>query len=312
MEYVVLDMEWNQPWPGSPSAKKNLPIRGEIMQIGAVKMRGGSAADEFQVLIRPNFYKRVNRKVSSLTGLKESVLKQRGVPFPQAIEAFRVWCGQDVAFLTWGYDDVPLLQENLAIYGLDTQWASRWYNAQLIFNAQTDGSHTQKALKTAMEQLQIQPSRPAHDALGDAYHTAMVLQQLDLERGVAEYGKTQKDHEQGMQGSELPGCLSRKVFHGYGDKSEALSQLAKEQALCPVCEKSMQTGRWRSQQGRRYMCMAACPEHGEFLMRVRLAQEQDKLRAIQLIYDGGSETAQACRSAMKKRRRRRLKKPKEK
>ena len=38
MNYIVLDMEWNQPWPGSPSSRKVLPvqIRGEIIQIGAV------------------------------------------------------------------------------------------------------------------------------------------------------------------------------------------------------------------------------------------------------------------------------------
>ena len=36
MYYIVLDMEWNQPWPGSPSARKVLPvaIRGESIQIG--------------------------------------------------------------------------------------------------------------------------------------------------------------------------------------------------------------------------------------------------------------------------------------
>ena len=40
MDYIVLDMEWNQPWPGSPSARKVLPvqIRGEIIQIGAVRV----------------------------------------------------------------------------------------------------------------------------------------------------------------------------------------------------------------------------------------------------------------------------------
>ena len=40
MNYIVLDMEWNQPWPGSPSSRKVLPvqIRGEIIQIGAVRM----------------------------------------------------------------------------------------------------------------------------------------------------------------------------------------------------------------------------------------------------------------------------------
>lgn len=116
MQYIVLDMEWNQPWPGSPAAKKKLPIHGEIMQIGAVRMVDGKARDEFQILIRPNFYKKVNRKVSSLTGLKEAALKQHGVGFPEAIAQFCAWCGENAGFFTWGYDDIPLLRENLAIY----------------------------------------------------------------------------------------------------------------------------------------------------------------------------------------------------
>lgn len=46
MNYIVLDMEWNQPWPGSPSSKKVLPvsIRGEIIQIGAVRADPGGSA----------------------------------------------------------------------------------------------------------------------------------------------------------------------------------------------------------------------------------------------------------------------------
>ena len=32
MQYIILDMEWNQPWPGSYSAKKALPspLRGVV------------------------------------------------------------------------------------------------------------------------------------------------------------------------------------------------------------------------------------------------------------------------------------------
>ena len=58
MDYIVLDMEWNQPWPGSPSAKKVLPvqIRGEIIQIGAVRVtEGRQVTDEFQVMILPKY-----------------------------------------------------------------------------------------------------------------------------------------------------------------------------------------------------------------------------------------------------------------
>ena len=38
MQYIILDMEWNQAWPGSSAARQPLPspIRGEIVQIGAV------------------------------------------------------------------------------------------------------------------------------------------------------------------------------------------------------------------------------------------------------------------------------------
>ena len=74
MDYIVLDMEWNQPWPGSPSARKVLPvqIRGEILQIGAVRVtEAGQVADEFNVLIRPKYYRKLNRRVSKLTGIKD-------------------------------------------------------------------------------------------------------------------------------------------------------------------------------------------------------------------------------------------------
>ena len=77
MDYIILDMEWNQPWPGSPSAKKPLPvqIRGEIIQIGAVRiLEDQTVADEFQVLIKPRFYRRLNKRVSKLTGIQEARL----------------------------------------------------------------------------------------------------------------------------------------------------------------------------------------------------------------------------------------------
>ena len=87
MQYIILDMEWNQPWPGSYSAKKALPspLRGEIVQIGAVRMtQDQQVADEFQILIRPKYFKKMNRKVASLTGIRDSVLREKGVSFPEA------------------------------------------------------------------------------------------------------------------------------------------------------------------------------------------------------------------------------------
>ena len=297
MDYIVLDMEWNQPWPGSPSAKKVLPvqIRGEIIQIGAVRItEDQQVADEFQVLIKPKVYRHLNRRVSKLTGIKEAQLKEQGVPYPEAMEQFRAWCGEDIIFLTWGFDDITILRENLRLYGLDESWTEKWYNAQMIFNAQTDGSNAQKALKTALEIFEITPSRPAHDALGDAYHTALICARLDLKRGMGEYGQALKSHENGFHGAELPGCIDRKVFYDYANKPAALAAMAGKDNKCPLCEKQMLGSRWFAQPGRRYMDLATCPEHGKFLIRVRLSDQPDgTVRVSRLTYEATSEAAEA-------------------
>jgi len=297
MNYIVLDMEWNQPWPGSPSARKVLPvaIRGEIIQIGAVRVtEDQEVSDEFQVMVKPKYYRHLNRRVSKLTGIKESRLKEEGVSFPEAMERFRSWCGEDIIFLTWGFDDIAILKENLRLFGLEEGWTDRWYNAQMIFNAQTDGSNAQKALKTAMEIFGIEATRPAHDALGDAYHTALICARLDLKRGAAEYDEALKSHENGFHGAELPGCIARKVYYDYADKRAALSAMAGEENICPICQGRMLGSRWFAQPGHRYMDLATCPEHGKFLIRVRLSlQEDGKIRVSRLTYEATSEAAAA-------------------
>ena len=324
MDYIVLDMEWNQPWPGSPSAKKVLPvqIRGEIIQIGAVRVtQEQQVADEFQVLIKPKYYRRLNRRVSKLTGIKEAQLREEGIAFPTAMEQFREWCGEDIIFLTWGFDDITILRENLRLFGLDESWTGRWYNAQMMFNAQTDGSNAQKALKTAMEIFGIEATRPAHDALGDAYHTALICARLDLARGAEEYGKALKEHENGFHGAQLPGCISRKVFYDYADKHAALTAMAGAENKCPVCNRQMLGSRWFAQPSHRYMDLATCPEHGKFLIRVRLSEQADgTVRVSRLTYEATSEAAQAYarraekadpaeRRGASRRRRRRSKLP---
>lgn len=297
MNYIVLDMEWNQPWPGSPSARKVLPvqIRGEIIQIGAIRLtEDQQVADEFQIMIKPKYYRHLNRRVSKLTGIKETRLTEEGVPFSFAMEQFRDWCGDDIVFLTWGFDDIGILRENLQLHGLDTGWTDRWYNAQMIFNAQTDGSTSQKALKTAMEAFGIEATRPAHDALGDAYHAALICARLDLKKGAQEYDEALKSHENGFHGAELPGCICRQVYYDFADKRAALSAMSGEENKCPVCGGRMLGSRWFSQPGHRYMDLAACPEHGKFLIRVRLSEQPDGLtRVSRLTYEATSEAAEA-------------------
>lgn len=305
LQYIVLDMEWNQAWPGSYAARQVLPveIHGEIIQIGAVRLlENGRVADEFQVLVRPKYYRKLNSRVSKLTGLRDATLREEGLPFPEALRRFRQWIGGPCIFLTWGFDDIPMLEDNILLHDDEPDWITQWYNAQMIFNAQLGCGTSQKSLSSAMELIGIPPSRPAHDALGDAYHTALICSRLDMKRGIAEYEQAVRSHKDGFHGAPPEGCIGRSVFHGYEDKAKAITAMTELKSHCPQCGAPMPNGVWIAQEGRRYMTMAECPEHGRYLIRIRLQKDRDEtLRVSRLIYEGASDAARKFDELMEKR-----------
>ena len=71
----------------------------------------------------------------------------------------------------------------------------------------------------------------------------------------------------------------------------------------------MTCGKWYPQPGKRFMAMVACEQDGEFLVRVRLAEDPDgTFRANRLVYSPDSEAAESYRRVSGKpphRRRRR-------
>ncbi|MBO6055237.1 MAG: exonuclease domain-containing protein [Oscillospiraceae bacterium] len=306
MQYIVLDMEWNQPWPGSAAARRPLPspLRGEIIQIGAVRVtEDRKVLDEFSVLVRPKYFRRLNSRVGKLTGIKESRLQSEGISFPQAIARFRAWCAEPSIFLTWGFDDVNVMRENLEIHSMNAEWTAAWYNAQMIFNAQTDGSSNQKSLQKAMEIMNIRSTRPAHDALGDAFHTALICSKLDLKKGIDQYGSALRQHEDGTNSDDIPGCLQRRVYRDYREKSEAVSAMEGSENLCPVCGAQMRmASRWYRQQSGRMSARVECPEHGNMVLRLRWIQLEDYNRLIRTVYEGDSEAAASFEALTEKER----------
>ena len=273
-------MEWNQPWPGSYAAQRVLPIHisGEVIQIGAVRMlEDQTIADEFQVLIKPKFFRRLNSRVAKLTGIRESQLKAEGLSFDEAINEFYNWCGDDCVFLTWGFDDIPLLSANMMLNGYDPVWVQHWYNAQMMFNAQTGSGNNQISL--------------------DA--------KLDLKKGIAEYRGSLREHEDGLHGAQVPGCVSRRVFHDYEDKSAAMGDMGGKENLCPVCGKVMTCAGWHTQPGRRYLSKNTCPEHGEYVVRIRFEHDPDgSLKVCRLVYDQSSTLAANFDAEIEKKPRR--------
>ena len=161
MNFIVLDLEWNQAMSSKSDVFNHLPIhlRGEIIEIGAVKLNPDlSLGEEFTMDVRPVYFRRMHYKVKKITGFDKDRLSH-GVTFPEAMERFRAWCGDDVTFLTWGWDDQGIFEQNIIIHDLDWDWISGWVNLQMIYNLQTGGDKNQKSLAAAMEHFEIKQTR---------------------------------------------------------------------------------------------------------------------------------------------------------
>ncbi len=290
MPYIVIDLEWNQAMSSKSSVFNHLPIhlRGEIIQIGAVKLQDDfTPGEEFQRDVRPVWFRKMHKKVKKLTGFDEDRLSQ-GLPFTQAIQEFLAWCGPDCTFMTWGYDDRGIMEQNLIIHDLDIDWLGNWINLQLIYNQQTDGDRNQKSLETAMEHFAIQQTRVAHDALGDAYNTALVCSHLDLATGISGYGDIVQSMTRKVRPKATtkdPEPIQRSVSQSHNSREALWAAVEEAGVVCPLCNKSIAHTEWVNQGDGRYMALAPCETDGTFLLRIRIRHEEDgSWKARRLIY----------------------------
>ena len=314
-----MDMEWNQAMSSKSSVFNYLPIhlRGEIIQIGAVKLNDDwTPGEEFQIDVKPVYFRKMHYKVKKLTGIDSERLAD-APGFVEAFEKFRAFCGEDCTFLTWGYDDKGIMEQNIIIHDQDWDWIAGWVNLQLIYNLQTEGDKNQKALSTAMEHFAIEQTRVAHDALGDAYNTALVCSRLDMESGLANYEnaahqlalRTKKAPAEGE--AEGPAPVEHLTFTDYASRNAAFDDENLTSVKCPQCGEVMAMQRWVNQGDRRYMNLASCPEHGNYLVRVKLRfTEEETWSANRILYeaDEGMTEFYKTKSVQCRKRSRRRKK----
>lgn len=314
MNYIVLDLEWNQAMSSDSSVFKKLPIhlRGEIIEIGAVKLNPDmTPGDEFTIDVRPQFFRRIHYKVKKITGFDKDRLAQ-GVPFPEALEQFHNWCGPDVTFLTWGMDDQGILEQNIIIHDLDWDWISGWVNLQTIYSMQTIGQTVQRSLSSAMEHFAIEQTRVAHDALGDAYNTALVCSRLDMEQGLRDYADAarilaQRRVEKQSRRDAEPQAIEHTEPVEFVNKADVFND-ALALPRCPVCQGKMTGSRWVNQGDGRYMNLFACATDGKFLARLKFKKSDVGFwQASRLLYiaDEGMEGFYRAKAAQVKRRGRR-------
>ena len=111
MNYIVLDLEWNQSNTGEEPEVKEIPF--EIIDIGAIKLNSDrSMIDEFNQLIKPTVYLHMHKITSKLIHLHMRDL-QKGRPFKEVMNEFLEWCGDDYIFCTWGPLDLYEMKRNI-------------------------------------------------------------------------------------------------------------------------------------------------------------------------------------------------------
>ena len=73
MNYVVFDLEWNQPQDGKSADERRLAF--EIIEIGAVKLNDElQIIDQYDQLIRPQVYQEINWRIRKMLDLKRGEL----------------------------------------------------------------------------------------------------------------------------------------------------------------------------------------------------------------------------------------------
>lgn len=259
MNYIIFDLEWNQPPEENVVIRDPVYLSGEIVQIGAVKLNDSyETVDELRLYIRPQYYTKMHRRIASLTGIRDKDLQEKGVPFPEAFAQFQQWCGTEFAYMTWSTSDLPMLVDNMLLHHLEQYELPVCYDIQRIFAREIMRSTQRYSLDHALEILNEQGDA-AHDALHDARNTAKVCAHLDLEDYLEEYGSRVFCEEQSQK--------------QYASCREVLEDSGLSRFTCPWCGEEVVCEPWLPFYFGSYIAMGSCCDGDEFI--VQLMPEKD-------------------------------------
>lgn len=275
MNYIVIDLEWNQPMrtnAGSSEAKhyekrkngKELPF--EIIEIGAVKLNEElKEIDRFNRLIKPTLYKKMNPIIAGITGIREDEFHKAG-KFRTVIEDFIMWCGEEYMFCTFGNQDLHELQMNMEYHGCEIPWSFplKYIDVQRVFGIENHEPNEQRSLEMVSIYMGIEQKKGYHRALSDAVYTAEIMKKMDrddlkkyMSLDYMNLPKNKKAEQDISLGDHLE-FLSM----GFAHKEEVMAYKEIFVSRCPVClKKCRKKVKWFGDVTK-YLCVAKCEEHG--------------------------------------------------
>jgi len=280
MQYIIIDLEWNQPLSYQSHVYRQVGDRliFEMIQIGAVKVdEHFQVTDSISIPIRPQHYVKIHPRIRRMTHLGAEELADAPV-FQDAMEQFVSWCGEDYTLLTWGCDDVSVLKQNMDFFECPLILPPLC-DIQRLFS-DVYKCKDRKGLKAAMEMLEIEPdeNRFFHDALNDAYYTALVFARLPDPTAVLKYPQQPKQliHQDRVRRARIKG-------ESYPSLKDALQSETACKPQCPLCGKTAQLeDGYVKQAADKYIGLAKCPNHGWLMLKARFQAGEDGQRIMSM------------------------------
>ncbi|MBR6571040.1 MAG: exonuclease domain-containing protein [Clostridia bacterium] len=279
MQYIVLDLEWNQPVSYQSSAYRKVGDRllFEVIQFGAAKLNEKfEVVDTISVPVRPTHYLTIHPRVKRMTGLSSEVLCD-APEFVEGFQTFMDWCGDDFVFLTWGCDDVSVLQQNADFFRVERE-LPKMYDIQKLYSAAV-GKSGQTALKTAMEVLEVQEEedRTFHNAMHDAYYTAEVFRKLPNPMDVFKF----EEHPKKLTHNERRSRF--RVTDTVPSVKEAMESEKLLSPVCPTCGKpTKRQTELVPQAAGKYVALSKCQNHGLMFVKVRFSELPEGKKGMHL------------------------------
>lgn len=271
MNYIVIDLEWNQSPQGKKYEIKEIPF--EIIEIGAVKLdKDYNVISEFERVVRPQLYKELHFKTQEIITIEMEEL-QRGDDFSDVVKDFLKWCGEDYIFCTWGSTDLIELQRNMHFYNVENPFKMPliFYDVQKFFSILYEDGKSRTALQNAAEFLNIIDGE-FHRAINDARYTAKIIQRIDFERANKNYSidyyniPYKRSNEIYINYENYHKYISR----GFRQKESLMSDKEVLSTKCYLCGKPCESiVPWFSTNTKVYFGLFNCEEHGYMKGKIR-------------------------------------------
>ncbi len=273
MNYIVMDLEWNQAADTKTKLENELIF--EIIEIGAVKLdENRQIVDTFHELIKPQVFHRMHQITGELIHLKMEQLRSCR-SFVEVIQDFLAWCGEEYRFCTWGNLDLIELQRNMEYYQMEplANKPLEYYDVQKLFSIAFEDRKSRKSLEYAVDYLKLEKDKAFHRADTDAYYTARIMECIE-DISVLKHVSFDTFHLPKKRKDEVRVVFDnyeKYISQSFPDKLEAMKNRKVTAMKCFLCNgPTKRKITWFSPNGKHYYAVSQCEEHGYLKGKIRM------------------------------------------